>query len=43
MGAWYGTYFLRGDLAEILIYDRALSDTERLDVDAYLRAKYALP
>jgi hypothetical protein len=43
VGSWYSTYFLRGDLAEIVMYDRALSESERASVNAYLRSKYALP
>jgi hypothetical protein len=33
---------LKGDLAEIVIYNRSLSDTERTGVQGYLNAKYAL-
>lgn len=43
VGSWYSTYFMQGDLAEVIIYDRALSESERLTVNAYLRGKYALP
>jgi PKD repeat protein len=32
---------LNGDIAEILFYDRALADTERTQVEQYLRLKYA--
>lgn len=32
---------LYGDLAEILIYDRALTDTERANVDGYLQSRWA--
>lgn len=35
------TYF-NGDVAEVLIYDRALTDTERQSVQAYLSGKYGL-
>ena len=35
-GSW------RGDIAEILIYDRALTGAEELEVGTYLSAKYAL-
>jgi hypothetical protein len=34
-------YFLNGDIAEILIFQRALSSTDRQNVEAYLRAKWA--
>jgi hypothetical protein len=33
-------YWFEGDLAEILVYDRALSDTERLLVEADLAVRY---
>src|SRR5439155_24565698 len=32
--------FLDGDISEVLIYDRVLSDAERADVSAYLAAKH---
>jgi hypothetical protein len=32
--------FFPGDIAEIIVYKRALSDTERASVEAYLKAKY---
>jgi autotransporter-associated beta strand protein len=35
-GSW------QGDIAEILIYDRALSDAEEVQVGSYLSTKYAL-
>ena len=35
-----GSPFIDMDVAEILIFDRALSDSERQQVDAYLQAKY---
>ena len=31
-----------GDIAEIVVYDRALSDTERKGVEAYLARKYGI-
>jgi len=37
---WEG--YLQGDLAEIILYDRALTDAERSSVEAYLDAKYSL-
>lgn len=33
---------LRGDIAEILVYNTALNTTERLNVEAYLDGKYSL-
>jgi PKD repeat protein len=40
-----GTYGrpLDGSLAEVVVYDRTLSDAERQSVESWLRAKYALP
>jgi len=35
--------YWNGDFAEIIIYDDSLSNTERLDVENYLRNKYAPP
>ena len=35
--------FWWGDLAELVIYDRALSTTERQQVEAYLKHKYGTP
>ena len=40
---FYGATTFDGDIAEILIYNRVLSDPERLAVGQYLTAKYALP
>jgi hypothetical protein len=33
--------FLKGDIAEIILYARALTDSERKQVEAYLKAKWA--
>ncbi len=43
IGAWYSEHFLVGDIAEIVAYDRPLTDIERDSVNSYLRQKYALP
>jgi hypothetical protein len=43
VGSWYSSYFMIGDLAEVIIFDRALSTPERTSVDSYLRSKYNLP
>ena len=43
VGAWYSSYFMTGDLAEVLIYARALTDAEREQTNSYLGAKYGLP
>ena len=45
---WFGSqngsnYFWWGDLAELIIYDRALSSSERQQIEAYLKAKYGTP
>jgi hypothetical protein len=42
IGAWYSSHFMRGDLAEVLIYDTALSNTNLNTATNYLRSKYAL-
>jgi PKD repeat protein len=34
-------YFLNGDIAEVIFYNRALTDTERNQVESYLNDKYA--
>lgn len=38
----YGEWF-SGDIAEVVAYDHALSDAERLSVENYLEAKYSTP
>ncbi|WP_412543332.1 LamG-like jellyroll fold domain-containing protein [Longispora sp. K20-0274] len=43
IGAWYSSYFMVGDLAEVLVYPTALGDGDRMATDSYLRTKYALP
>ena len=35
-------YYLKGDIAEIIVYDSALSDTNRQNVESYLNSKYAI-
>lgn len=42
IGAWYSTYFMNGDVAEILIYDHALSGADLSSATGYLRSKYNL-
>ncbi len=39
----YGGNSFEGDIAEVVMYDRALTDAERDIVNAYLYAKYAPP
>lgn len=43
VGAWYSTYFMTGEIAEVMAYDRPLTESERAAVNAYLRTKYNLP
>jgi hypothetical protein len=43
VGSYYSSYYMQGDLAEVLIYARALSEGERASVNSYLRSKYNLP
>lgn len=43
VGSWVSTYFMQGELAEIIIYARPLFEGERGTVNAYLRSKYNLP
>jgi hypothetical protein len=40
LGRSNGSGFLDGDVAELLLYDTALSDTDRQDVEAYLADKW---
>ncbi len=37
-----GSFSLAGDVAEILVYNRVLSDSEIVQVNSYLIAKYAI-
>jgi hypothetical protein len=43
VGSWFSTYFMQGDLAELIMYARPLSSAERASVDAYLTGKYPIP
>ena len=38
-----GFHSFAGDIAELIVYNRALSDTERQTVEEYLRLKYGIP
>jgi Ca2+-binding RTX toxin-like protein len=43
LGGWgsgSGSEFSKADVSEVLVFDRALSDTERNQVDQYLRTKW---
>jgi hypothetical protein len=39
---WSSTNWFTGDIAEILVFSRALTTEEQQDVDTYLRGKYGL-
>jgi PKD repeat protein len=42
IGSTYGTGgFLRGDVAEVIVYNSGLSAQQRIDIEQYLRFKYA--
>ena len=41
--AFGGLFWFQGDLAEVIVYDRALSDLERLQVEAELAGRYGRP
>jgi hypothetical protein len=43
IGAYYSSNFMDGDLAEMLIYDTALSDSDLNSATTYLKNKYNLP
>ncbi|MBV1853609.1 M4 family metallopeptidase [Catellatospora tritici] len=43
IGAYYSSAYMQGDLAELLVYSSALSDTDRVSTQNYLKSKYALP
>ena len=43
IGAWYSTYFMQGDLAELIVYASSLSDADMSQTTSYLQSKYALP
>ena len=39
---WANFEFFRGDIGEIIIYDRALTDNERKDIEKYLSKKWSI-
>ena len=44
LGSWFsGQHGLIGEIAEIMVYDTALSGSQRATVEDYLRTRYALP
>lgn len=42
IGAWYSSYFMNGDIAEIVLYDVPQGSTDLNNTINYLRGKYAL-
>ena len=40
--ALYQTYYYKGDIAEIIMFSRALSDKDRQAVESYLSKKWAI-
>jgi prepilin-type N-terminal cleavage/methylation domain-containing protein len=42
IGKTYNTEYMDGDIAEIIIYNRALSDLERKAIETYLSRKWAI-
>jgi hypothetical protein len=42
IGTGFGSNFFRGSIGEILVYDRALTDTERQIVERYLMRKFGI-
>lgn len=43
VGSWFSSFFMQGDLAELIMYARPLSAAERTLVDSYLHTKYPIP
>jgi Concanavalin A-like lectin/glucanases superfamily/HYR domain/PKD domain len=44
LGAWInGADYFNGDIAEVIVYGRALSDAERVTAECRLASKYAIP
>jgi len=42
IGGYGTTYGLTGDIAELMMFNRALTDTERKEIEAYLYQRYAV-
>jgi len=42
VGAWFSSDFMQGDLAEVVLYDRALTEAEFSGTSAQLSKKYAI-
>ena len=42
VGSWYSSYFMVGDLAEVILFDGALTEAARERVEGSLRYKYNL-
>ncbi|MBC7419216.1 MAG: hypothetical protein H7328_00675 [Bdellovibrio sp.] len=44
MGNWVaGNYFMNGYFAELIIYNKLIDDTERGQLESYLKTKWAIP
>ena len=43
IGAFFSSDFMVGDLAEVLIYSSALSESDLISTNNYFKGKYALP
>jgi len=43
IASFLGGYRLQGEIQEVLIYNRELDSSERIELDNYLRAKYGIP
>jgi hypothetical protein len=43
LGRGYNSTYFAGDIAEVLVYRRALSDAERAQIESYLISKYIAP
>lgn len=37
-----GTFIFQGEIAEVLVFDKGLSDSERVSIEAYIYNKYAI-
>jgi len=43
VGSFFSSFFLKGDLAEVLVYDQRLPEIDRFQIRSYLSNKYGLP
>lgn len=42
IGSWYSQFFMRGELAELIIYDHPLTGLDAASLDSYLQRRYPL-